>query len=65
VPQHVIQRGNNRQVIFAGDMKAYVTWLKEYADTFYVAIYAWVLMTNHVHIMCTTDRQLVNSQCRK
>jgi putative transposase len=29
VPQHVIQRGNNREVIFAGDggMKAYVTWL--------------------------------------
>jgi putative transposase len=65
VPQHVIQRGNNRQVIFAsdGDMKAYVTWLKEYADKFSVAIHAWVLMTNHVHILCTPDRQLVNSQC--
>jgi hypothetical protein len=50
VPVHVIQRGNNRQVIFAGDgdMKAYVTWLKEYADKFYVAIHAWVLMTNQV-----------------
>jgi putative transposase len=46
-------------------MKAYFTWLKEYADKFYVAIHAWVLMTNHVHIMCAPDRQLVNSQCRK
>ena len=32
VAEHVIQRGNNRQVIFANeeDMKCYVTWLKEY-----------------------------------
>jgi putative transposase len=42
VPVHFIQRGNNRQVIFAGDgdMKAYVTWLQEYADKFCVAIHA-------------------------
>ena len=33
VPVHIIQRGNNRQAIFAcdEDMKAYVTWLKDYA----------------------------------
>jgi hypothetical protein len=50
VTVHFIQRGNNRQVIFAGDgdMKAYDTWFKEYADKFYVAIHAWVLMTNQV-----------------
>jgi putative transposase len=60
VPQHVIQRGNNRQVIFVGDgdIKAYVAWLKEYAVKFYVAIHAWVLMTNHVHILCAPDSQL-------
>ena len=31
VPQHIIQRGNNRQVCFtiAEDMKAYLNWLKE------------------------------------
>ena len=30
VPEHVIQRGNNRQVIFTSDedMKAYIAWLK-------------------------------------
>ncbi|GAD04139.1 hypothetical protein AALB_4219 [Agarivorans albus MKT 106] len=29
--EHLIQRGNNRQVIFANDedMRAYVTWLKQ------------------------------------
>lgn len=55
VPEHVIQRGNNRQVIFTSedDMKAYVTWLKKYAQKYGVAIHAWVLMTNHVHLLCT------------
>jgi putative transposase len=30
VSEHVIHRGNNRQVVFGNedDMKAYVTWLK-------------------------------------
>lgn len=55
VAEHVIQRGNNRQVIFISeeDMKAYVTWLKQYAKKYNVAIHAWVLMTNHIHLLCT------------
>jgi putative transposase len=34
VPQHIIQRGNNRQAIFAaeGDYIAYLDWLKRAAD---------------------------------
>ena len=55
VAEHVIQRGNNRQVIFANEeeQKAYVTWLKQYAEKYQVAIHAWVLMINHVHLLCT------------
>lgn len=55
VPQHVIQRGNNRQVCFASeqDFSAYINWLKEYAKKYQVSIHAWVLMTNHVHLLCT------------
>ena len=55
VPQHVIQRGNNRQVCFASedDMKAYLSWLAEYAKKYQVDVHAWVLMTNHVHLLCT------------
>jgi len=55
VPEHIIQRGNNQQVIFTCDtgMKAYVAWLKDYAVEFEVAIHAWVLMSNHVHLLCT------------
>lgn len=55
VPQHIIQRGNNRQVCFASDedMSAYLGWLKEYAKKYEVSVHAWVLMTNHVHLLCT------------
>jgi putative transposase len=52
---HAIQRGNNRNVIFASDsdMAAYVHWLQEGAAKFDVAIHGWVLMTNHVHLLLT------------
>ena len=55
IPQHIIQRGNNRQVCFASeqDFAAYVSWLKGYAKKYQVDIHAWVLMTNHVHLLCT------------
>jgi putative transposase len=55
IPQHVIQRGNNRQVCFASeqDFAAYANWLKAYVKKFQVDLHAWVLMTNHVHLLCT------------
>ena len=64
VPEHVIQRGNNRQVIFVNEeeQKAYVTWLKQYAEKYQVAVHAWVLMTNHVHLLCTPSNSTGISQ---
>ena len=64
VAEHVIQRGNNRQVIFATeeDMKCYVAWLKDYAKKYRVKIHAWVLMTNHVHLLCTPSTSTAISQ---
>ncbi len=55
IAQHVIQRGNNRSICFADerDFAAYAKWLKEYATKFQVAVHAWVLMTNHVHLLVT------------
>ena len=35
------------------DFAAYVSWLKDYAKKYQVDIHAWVLMTNHVHLLCT------------
>ncbi|NVK72152.1 MAG: transposase [Oceanospirillaceae bacterium] len=55
VPQHIIQRGNNRQVCFASeeDFIAYAHWLTEYSQKFNVTIHAWVFMTNHIHLLAT------------
>ncbi|MDH5302251.1 MAG: transposase [Gammaproteobacteria bacterium] len=55
IPQHIIQRGNNRQACFACDenFAAYVGWLEEYSRKYHVNIHAWVFMTNHVHLLVT------------
>jgi len=57
VPEHIIQRGNNRQLCFAcdEDFAAYAHWLKEYANKFQVHMHAWVFMTNHVHLLCSAS----------
>ena len=57
ISQHVIQRGNNRQVCFASDedFAAYAHWLHEYSIKYHVAVHAWVFMTNHVHILMTAE----------
>jgi putative transposase len=55
IPQHVIQRGNNRQVCFAADedYTAYRHDLLDAATHCRCAIHAYVLMTNHVHLLVT------------
>jgi putative transposase len=57
-PLHVIQRGNNRQAIFfaADDYARYRGWLIEAAAATGCAIHAYVLMTNHVHLLVTPAR---------
>jgi len=59
VPQHIVQRGNDRQICFGGeeDMKAYLNWLKEFSKKYNVDVHAWVLMTNHVHLLCTPQEE--------
>jgi putative transposase len=54
-PHHVIQRGNNRQPIFASsaDYQALLDLLLENAKKFEVAIHAYVLMSNHFHLLAT------------
>ena len=55
VPLHLIQRGNNRQACFFcdEDYRSYLGWLEEYARESGCAIHAFVLMTNHVHLLMT------------
>jgi putative transposase len=52
-PLHVIQRGNNRQAVFfaEADYAQYVAWLADAAREYGLAIHAYVLMTNHVHLL--------------
>lgn len=52
---HVIQRGNNRDACFyvEADYKAYLAFLKDAAVKYEVVIHAFVLMTNHVHLLVT------------
>jgi putative transposase len=56
IPQHIIQRGTNRQVCFVAeeDFAAYAFfWLEKSARKYQVAVHAWVFMTNHVHLLAT------------
>lgn len=55
VPLHVVQRGNNRQACFfnATDYQFYLKTVFACAARYDVAIHAYVLMTNHVHLLLT------------
>ena len=57
VPLHLIQRGNNRQACFFAedDYRCYLRWLSEYAGRCGCRIHAYVLMTNHVHLLLSAD----------
>lgn len=54
-PQHVIQRGNNRSVIFVADddYLYYLAKLKDACDKYQCDLHAYALMTNHVHLLMT------------
>ena len=54
-PQHVIQRGNNRSIIFVGeeDFEFYLKKLGEASKKYQCDLHAYVLMTNHVHLLVT------------
>jgi putative transposase len=52
-PHHVVQRGHNKQVVFvdASDFEHYLTNLRELKQALAVKVYAFCLMTNHVHLL--------------
>jgi len=58
VPIHIIQRGNNRQACFFADedYRRYLDWLAEYATKTGCRIHAYVLMTNHVHLLLSGEQ---------
>lgn len=58
VPLHIIQRGNNRQACFYADedYRFYLDWLREHAAKTGCHVHAYVLMTNHVHLLLSAER---------
>lgn len=56
-PHHIIQRGNNRQAIFAStaDYETLLRQLEEFGRKFRVAIHSYVLMSNHFHLLATPE----------
>jgi len=59
MPYHVVQRGNNREACFYDEMdyRYYLQTLKKQADKYRCRLHAYVLMTNHVHLLLTPEEE--------
>lgn len=57
VPHHVTQRGNGRQQTFFSDAdyRAYRDLLAKHCAAHGVAVWSWVLMPNHVHLILVPE----------
>ncbi len=60
LPVHIIQRGNNRQACFFAeeDYRFFLDHLAKLTKRFRCSLHAYVLMTNHFHLLLSSD--LVN-----
>lgn len=57
--QHIVQRSHNRDAVFffREDYQLYLSCLADAAQRYACEVHAYVLMTNHVHLLATpTDR---------
>src|SRR5216684_3673816 len=57
LPHHITQRGNGRQVVFddAKDRRVYLKLLQGYAEEYRLRVWAWCLMSNHVHLLAVPE----------
>ncbi len=55
LPHHITQRGNHQEKVFYrdSDRKLYLAMLAEFLPHYGVALEAYCLMTNHVHLIAT------------
>ncbi len=58
-PHHITQRGNYRQPVFEedNDYVQYLEWLKDYGKKCSLKIWAYCLMSNHVHFVCVPEQE--------
>lgn len=59
IPHHITQRGNGRARTFFGDAdyRTYLDLLKQHIASSGVAVWAWVLMPNHVHLILVPENE--------
>ena len=59
VAVHVVQRGHSRNPVFfdTSDYQAYLSYLYDALDRYSCRLHAYVLMTNHVHLLLTPDNR--------
>jgi putative transposase len=59
-PHHIIQRGAGRQLVFldANDYSTFLGYLKPASKQFNVAIHAYVLMPNHLHLLASPSDEV-------
>ena len=57
-PHHVTQRGNYQQIVFEEDIdrKKYLGLIRKYSDKYSLKIWAYCLMSNHVHFIVVPGR---------
>lgn len=55
VPVHIVHRGHSRSPVFfeGQDYSTYLYWIKKAAEKYSIAVHAFVLMTNHTHLLVT------------
>lgn len=53
IPYHIVNRGNNHQVIFFGDddYQFFMEAIESAKEKYPCRIYSFILMTNHIHIL--------------
>ncbi|MFO8049987.1 MAG: transposase [Desulfosudaceae bacterium] len=58
MPHHITQRGNRRQPTFFSDddYQAYIDLMAEWCGTYDVAIWAYCLMPNHIHLIAVPEK---------
>jgi len=52
-PHHIVQRGHNRKAVFLtdDDYQFYLENLREFKQQYGIKVYAYCLMTNHIHLL--------------
>jgi putative transposase len=64
-PHHIIQRGSRNQNVFFNeqDREVYISYLKSNCIKYGVKIWAWCLMSNHVHFVAIPEKHESFANC--